>query len=322
MLKIDWDIKIEGQKRWRLRLVERITVKRSAVHLADTATVIIPEHILNRPVDIAGKLAYGDHIRIQGGYNGKLMNLFDGYITEIYQNGGQIRIYAEDAIFLFRKPVADKQFKQGRLRSVVEYVIQQIDPTYRLETDYDITWQNFVIRQASGYDVLKKIQEQTKAHIWFDKDGKTLYIRPPYLNKNPRRVKYDFTRNIDSANLEYRSNKDKKTEVIVEGTDANGRIHVVRAGTTGGDQVKIKVGRMSTASMQKLADTMLKNRQTDSYTGTFTGWLIPEVYPGDAVEIHDPDYPERTAYYYVETVETELSASGGKRKIKPGIKLQ
>lgn len=59
----------------------------------------------------------------------------------------------------------------------------------------------------------------------------------------------------------------------------------------------------------------------DGYEGSFDGWLIPVVKPTDSAHVEDLDYPYKTGSYYVKSVITKLSSSGGVRTVKLGIRL-
>ena len=73
--------------------------------------------------------------------------------------------------------------------------------------------------------------------------------------------------------------------------------------------------------MIKVADTVLRKRSLPAYEGSFEAWLVPFVKPAMSAQIKDNSYPEKTAFYYVSTVKTSISESGGKRVITPKLKL-
>ena len=73
--------------------------------------------------------------------------------------------------------------------------------------------------------------------------------------------------------------------------------------------------------MRLRGETELKRRTFDGYDGSIDTWLIPECRAGDTAEIHDTDYPHKEGTYFVRSVTTEFSSSGGKRKIELGFRL-
>jgi hypothetical protein len=168
--------------------------------------------------------------------------------------------------------------------------------------------------------VLKKLQEETKANIYFDTQNKVLHIHPAYVEKGGE-VFYSLQKNIENSSLEFNNKLDTKVEITVESTDVKGNVIKVTSGTTGGNKVTLKVGSMSKSSMQEIADAEVLKRSAASYEGSFDTWLVPFVKPTYSARIKDEEYLDKTAYYYVKTVNTNISEAGGKRTITPGIKL-
>lgn len=300
-------------------LVE-VEIECSVDNLADTAIITLPEAVYNMPLNFEGKIGRGTEVTIKLGYNADLKTEFVGYIQDIRNTDSSLKIFCEDALFLFRKNVKDIELKPTSLPKIAQYVINQIDRSYTLKCDYDIAYEKFVIHQATGYDVLKKLAEETKANIYFDTEKKELHIHPPYVEKG-RDVYYSMQKNIETSSLEYVRALDKKIEVTVESIDVNGKVKSITVGATGGDKTTIKVGAMSEANMKKIGNAELIKRSFDGYEGTFDTWLIPFVRPTDSARIKDEDYTDKTSRYYVVAVKTNVSASGGVRTVTPGIKL-
>jgi len=318
---IDWNIEFNNKgKRTRLALMAELEIIKDVDNLADTATIVLPESIMNDALNFENKIGRGTEVKIEFGYNGQMVTEFVGYIQDITANDSSLKILCEDALFLFRVGVPDKEMKPTSVSQVAQYVIDNVDKSFKLDCSFDITYEKFTIHQATGYDVLKKLQEETKANVFFDTEKKILFIQPPYTNKGGE-VYYSMQKNIEASSLEYKNKLDYKLEVTVESTDIKGNVRKVTAGTTGGDKLTFKVGAMSEDSMKKVAEAALQRQNAAGYEGSFDTWLIPFLSPTYSARIKDEDYPEKTAFYYVKSVKTSLSSSGGKRTITPGIKL-
>lgn len=321
MFTMDWNIVFDTNgKKLKLGLLAECEIVCSVDNLADTATIVLPEAVMNQVLNLENKISRGSGVLIQLGYDGNLETEFEGFVQDITTNDSTLKIVCEDALFLFRVGVKDVELKPSSLKKIAQYLIDKIDPTFKLSCDYDISYEKFVIHQATGFDVLKKIQEETKANIYFDTTNKTLHIHPPYVEKSGT-VRYSMQRNIEKSTLEYKKAIDKKVEVTVESTDSKGKVKSVTTGTTGGEKITWKVGSMSEADIKKVADATLKKNSFDGYTGSFDGWLIPFVKPTYSAIIEDQDYPYKDGTYYVVGVKTNFSESGGVRTITPGIKL-
>lgn len=313
---------VNNGKKFKLQLLNAVEIKTSVENLVDTASIILPESVMNNVLQIEDKISRGAQVTIRLGYDDKIQTEFVGYVTEIVNKSGTLSIECEDALFVFRKTVPDKQFKPAKVKDVLQYLIDNVDSSFKLEmdADYGITYEKFTIYQAEAFDVLKKIQEELKANMYFDTESKTLHFHAPYKQERGK-VSYDMSRNVESSSLEYKRASSRKVEVIVESTKIDGTVSKVTMGTTGGEQIKMKVGAMSEADMKKVAETALQQNNADRYEGTITTWLLPYVAPTYRAKFIDNDYAERNGSYYVTGVDVSFSDGGGKRTLKFGIKL-
>lgn len=317
MLKMDWKVKFDN---YTLGLIAEIEIESSVNNLVDIATIILPEAVMNKVVDFQSKIKRGSFVSIELGYDGDLKTEFEGYVRDITTNDSSLKIVCEDALFLFRKNVKDVELKDTDIKKIAQLLIDQIDPSFTLNCDYIIPYEKFIIHQATGYDVLKKLQEETRANIYFDTKNKTLHIHGQYLEKLGE-VKYSMQHNVEKSSLEYITAIDKKVEVTIEGVDLKGKVTSYTTGTTGGENITRKVGTIPQSGIKIMAETEYNNQMSDGYTGSFDAWLVPFVQPTYTAIIQDQDYPYKTGRYYVVSVKTNFSESGGVRTITPGIKL-
>ena len=302
MLRMDFDITIG---RYRLKMVDQVKVKHSVEQLSDTATITLPAMVEGKALEVESKLHAGDSVTIRLGYDGNLQTEFAGYLKAINTDGGNLTLECEDAIYLFDKKVDDVELTEISMNALLEKVVSQVDPSYQVQTEFDFTWKKFVFYHATARDILKKVQDETKANIWFG--GNTLHVQPQYAQASGRTVVFDFARNIESSNLKYRKKEDKKLEVMVELTSAKGEKTEVKYGASGGKTIK-RVGHgVSEEEAKKIAENEYNLWCYDGYEGSFTGWLIPYVEPGDAVRltrgfpplihIRPPGYPHLSTAY-------------------------
>jgi hypothetical protein len=321
MYSIDWRILFKtDNKQYKLGLFADCEIRTSVDALADTATIVLPEAVANTVLNLENKIKRGSEVTIELGYDGDLKTEFKGFVRDITNNSSSLKIECEDDIFLFRKSIKDTQLKAVSLKQILQYVIDEIDSTFSLNCLYEVNYEKFTIHDATGYDVLKKLQEETNFNIDFDRQTKQLNIYPPYLISEGK-VYYSMQKNVESSALEYKNKQDYKFEVTVESTDINGNVTKIVRGTTGGDKINLKVGAMSAGSLEQIAEAILTKRSKPSYEGSFNAWLIPFVKPAMSARIKDTDYPDKTAFYYVASVTTSISDSGAVRTITPTLKL-
>lgn len=321
MYQLNWDINFRNKSGdWTLGIIAECEIEKSTKNLADIATIVLPEAVFNKVLKIQESVKRGDEVRIMLGYDKNLVTEFEGYVKEIITQDSSLKIKCEDGLFLFRNGVPNKTYKKTNVITIAQFLIKNIDPTYKLVCDYNITYEKFTIYKATGYDVLKKIQEETGADIFFNMAKKELHIHPAYTQKTGEAF-YSMQHNIESSSLEYKTAEDRKVEVTIESVGTDGKTVSYTTGTTGGEKITKKVGRMNKAAIKIIADNEYKNKMTPGYEGSFDGWLIPYVEPCYTIGIDDKDYPYKNDNYYCESVVTKFSESGGVRTVTPSIKL-
>ena len=317
MYSMSWDIRIGG---YRLRTIEMVTIKRSVELLSDTATIVIPATVFNRAIEVEGKLKVGDAVEIRLGYDDSLQTEFTGYLKSIKTDGGSLTLECEDGIYLFRKSLNDEELKNVNVSAILQKVCSQVGG-FSVSCDYDFSYDKFVISNATGYDVLKKIQDEASPNIYL-KDS-VLHAHPQYAEIFGE-ARYDFSKNIEreGTDLKYKSADDRKLMVVVESKDPTGKTISVEKGTTGGDKMTIKMsGVTSRPSLEAKARQVLEQKVYTGYEGNFQAWLLPYVDAGYKVVISDPDYEYKDGAYYVTGVETTFSRNGGVRKVTLGKRI-
>jgi hypothetical protein len=317
MYEMSWYIKIG---RYRLGLLDSVEIHSSVDLLADTATIKLSGSAYNSALRIEDKIKRGDKVLIQLGYDGTLRNEFEGFLLSISTDDGSITLQCEDGLFLFRKPVKEKEFKNIGVKQIAEYLITELGGGITLRCDDDVMqYDKFTIYKATGYDVLKKLQEETKANIYMK--GAKLHIHPAYIEIFGK-VNYDFAVNIEKSDLKYKQKDDRKYEVEVEGIAKNGDRKTVTVGTPGGDKRSLKIyGVTNIASLRKRGEEEMKRIVYDGFEGSIDTWLIPYVSSGYSCLINDNDYDYKKGRYYAVAVTTTFDSNGAVRKIQMGKKL-
>lgn len=304
---------------YRLGMLDKVEIHRSVELLSDTATIKLPSSEYNKALEVEDKLRRGDAVLIRLGYaETGLVEEFRGYLLRVSTDGGSITLHCEDDLYHFRRPLKDEVLKGVKLSALLDKVIRGIGASYQLRCTYDWTYAKFVIHSATGYDVLKKVQEECGADIYLS--GDTLHIHPPGEVIGRERY-YDFASNIEREELSYRKAEDKRFLVRVKALLPDGKVKEIEIGATGGDKIEIKSPTSDTASMRARAEAELKRRSYDGYEGSITTWLVPVCHPGDMATLRDRDYPYKDGSYFVVSVTTEMSKGGGRRQVELGYRL-
>jgi phage protein D len=318
--RMDWRIKVGA---YQLSLLDSCEIHKSVDLLADTCTITLPLYAHNQVImvekkRVEEKIKRGDKVVVMLGYDGKLVSEFEGYLLNISTDDGSLTLNCEDDLFLLRKAVKDRQFKNAPVKAIAEYLVQQAGLNMNVICTLTVDYDKFVVTQATAYDVLKKIQEELKANIYL-RNG-DLHIHPPYTQQHGK-VRYSFQQNIEQSDLKYKTKEDRKIQVVVETVGADGKKKEVTSGTTGGDKITLKGNGLSDAAMKGLADAEYQRNVFDGFEGEITSWLVPYVEPGYSTEIKDEDFEYKNGWYFSKAVTTSFNSSGAARKVQLGIKL-
>lgn len=315
MFRLSWDIKIGD---YRVKTLKGLKITTSVLNLADTATIEFPGQYLRNWVKVEDKIHVGDAVCIRLGYDDRLETEFTGYLKRISRDNNSLVLECEDALFLLDKSVEDREYKTVPIRELLTDILHQVDAEFDVDCDFDFTYDKMVVFKSTALDVLKKVHEDTKANIWFE--GKTLHVHPVYQERTGEEpVIYDTEINVQSNELKWKDERDRKVMVEVNYTSPNGKLLKENYGVGGGDKITKYVGVSDESSLAKSAENEYKLWNYSGYEGSFTGWLVPVVKAGGSVRLRDKERPE--GVYYVTGVEIEFGQSGAKRKVTLGRRL-
>lgn len=334
---MDYDIQIGSYK---VETLKSVRIIRSVEQLSDTATIELPGSLINEALDVESKIKRGDAVSIKLGYRQMgLRTEFNGYLKTIKTDNTKIILECEDELFLWDVALKNEQLTNVSLKTLLHKVtqqvnrmraryvaleggsVQQIPANYKVLCDYDFTYSKFTISHATGLDVLKKVQEETKANIFFD--GEFLIVTPMYSNNSWSgvTVKYDMSVNVISSELKYVKASDKKIKAITKYTDASGKMHKSEVGVDGGVKIEKVLTSSDSASLKQAAESEYNLWCYDGYEGSLTGWMLPYCQPTDVAEIRDRAQQYKNGRYYIVATEVDFSNGGGRRKITIGKKM-
>lgn len=316
MYTMDYEISV-GQ--YYIAILDSVSIHKSVELLSDTCEITLPASRLNQALLVEEQIKRGDAVVVRLGYKEVgLQEEFKGYLQRISTDGGSIKLFCEDDLFQFRKDLSNEELKKISLSDLLSKVVKGIGKNYKIECSYTWVYDKFVIRDATGFDVLKKVQEESGADIYLKDD--VLHVHPPgeVVGKE---CYYDFSLNIEDAELAFKRAEDKKVSVVVKAIMPDGKVKEVEVGSTGGEKIEIKCHSSDSESMRQRGEIEILRHSFDGYDGNITTWLVPYCSPGDTATLHDKDYDYKDGTYFVKSVTTEFSQSGGKRKIELGFRL-
>ena len=307
-----------------------IRVEKNVDALADTAVVTLPSMNKNAWLEVEKNVKEGDKIEVSFGYDQFHNELeLTGYVRSIANENNKITLSCEDRLYLFRKEIANKVLTNTNVSEIADYVVDEIAT---LSQEYitlvagegvkDIKFTRFTIQNATGYEVLKKLKEQSKVDIY--SRWPHLYVSLRYFPDEKVEsaiVDYDFSKNVEKHSLKYVKEEERKVQIRMTNIKPDNKRMEVKVGTPGGDIIRLN--RYNVADEQSLkiiAEEELKKWKYTGYEGNFSTWLLPYCTYGYIANIRDTRYPEREGRYYVEKVVSSFSARGGQRKVFLGRK--
>lgn len=301
--------------------VTEVEVETTMEALADTARITLPFMIQNRPFDIEGRFKRGDKVKIELGYDDNYNTEFEGFVRALSVNSPCV-IECEDAMYLFRKQIKSKPFLNVSINDIMNYVCKEIGGFTLSSTVKDLKYDKFVIRNASGYEVLEKIKQQFGISIYIR--GNKLIANLKYTEKTGD-VSFYFAQNVKASSLKFVNGDDVKVQVKIKGlkTDNTATKEII-VGSAGGETVTLPDARNITdqTSLEAKAKEYLKTLTYTGYRGELTSFGMPFCDVGYSAFIIDRDFPERDGRYYVKGVKVRFSSSTGyERAVSLGIKL-
>ncbi len=124
MFTMDWNIVFDNAgKKFKLGILAECEIICTVDNLADSATIVLPEAVMNQVLNLENKINRGTGVLIELGYDGKLENEFEGYISHITTNDNTLKIVCEDSLFLFRVGVPDVELKTTSLKKIGQYLM-------------------------------------------------------------------------------------------------------------------------------------------------------------------------------------------------------
>ncbi len=328
--------------------VNYVQVKSTWKELGDTAIVrlpfsaakIVPDSGLNESILYTKKngetvqIKQGDYVAVDMSYTlssgqTRTFNEFTGFVRRI-KPGRPIALECEDYLYLFRKTQLTKSYKNINVTEVIKDIVDTVNAKYK--TDYpiklvgnqNITVDRLRLDNVNAAVALQHIKDKCMLTAWF-RDNE-LYVGLPYLPVNTNPVKFALSgalTNIHNNNLVFVKSENRPFRVKYVGLDKDNKELVVYAPKedNGGELVTIRRPDVSSlATLQHLANTLLKQKSFDGYEGSIGSFLIPQVKHSWGVELQDEEYNLHNGTYMVDEVVTTLDR-GIKREVTLGKKL-
>ena len=326
MFLLTADIKIEGYKAFK---PNACTWENSIDNYSNTATVKIPgiaylvcnDAKTYDRIDTAQQFKEGSKIEIYAGYDGKNKLRFKGFLKRINYTV-PLELECEGYSYQLREQKRiTKTYKSG---TTVKTILQDITAGTDIQLfngNPDITLETQVaFRNQSGTQVLDWLKEKLFQTVYFKNE--TLYcgLRE---TADMRTVKYQLGWNvIKDDELKFsRLRQYSEVNIQLAARNKNGRFTDATTLKNGAVKYKRMFVNIDQETMDRTAEQERKKLVNIGYEGSITAFLEPMIEAGEAANIYDKRYPQRTQTSFVDCVKGEISPSGGRQKIKIGNTL-
>jgi hypothetical protein len=309
-----------------------IHISKGVQTLTWTARIELPREFKNAKdtggdtIDIGGKsiLNYinrNDSIKIEFGYDGDLVNEFEGYVSKI---GAAIPLVIEcenEMMQLKKLPRITKNIDSGRLIDILKVIIPS---QYTIECNEDYRIGEWIIDKATPYEVLEELREKANVRAFFT-DSKKLHIGMVVDFNAQTNHDFNFSENVRrSSSLNFVRKQENPLFVTVESKDSYGDTVSASHGDKGGNTTNITMPNLTKQEAETWAERIHKSRSFDGFEGTLDSWCYPRTEPGHVANITRPFYEDRhqDGRYFIESVDVYVNKSDGiKRSNKLSYKL-
>jgi hypothetical protein len=289
---------------------------------------------------LAEKIKAGMPVTIKLGYTGSrhaqgLKQEFTGFVKFVRPNL-PFEIECEDEMYLFRKTkLKAKSWQQAEkvtLKEIIQYVVDSVNATHGLtialsEAIPDVRFDKFDIEQGvNGAHALQTLREGPYGLTVYIKDKKLFAGLAYQPNRKIEVVTYSFAQNIIDHDLEFRKAEDVSLKVKAIGVAKDNKTFEVIVPNAPDDDAEERTlyfySVTNTDDLRKLAEEEMRRLRYTGFRGDFKSFLIPYAEPLMTCELYDPQYnQERSGRYVIDSVKTTFGASGGRREVELGLRV-
>lgn len=317
--------------------VSAVHIKKSINNYLDTAVIELPaiavlrekETAQAKRIDVAKQFKRGDKVQIELGYDEQYYMEFEGFVANV-EMSVPVKIECEGYAFQLRGKTINKVYRGVKLKNVLKDIIAGTDIILNKDND-DIDLDKLEYIKFSRFEALAKLGSDlaNAINIWFD--GNVLNVGLKYLflsekNKNNKpdvvyKTGWNYPR---EGTLKQRNAGDENKEVEIVLKNEKGKKKVVKVGVTNSNTERKKLPILSydnEKDAKRIANAKVLSENYGGVDGDINSFLRPYVKPGMKIKLIDPRYEELDGNYLCEDVDTSLSRSGGKRRVKLSYKL-
>ncbi len=299
-----------------LTQITEIITDSSGTLLTSTAEIVIPRKVKffdkNKVRDVFRK---GDFVTIAFGYNGKNVEEFRGYITEVAADI-PIRIKLQDEMWKLKQlPV---NFSSPNI-SLTD-LLTQIAPGYKIDSLEGVQIGSVRFPKTTVAAVLDKLQQEPwKLNTYFKSiNGQQVLVCGKYYadDSETEKVNFHLERNCVSSALNYIRKDD--VFILIKGvsTSSNGTKIEVEFGDKTGQPRQLTHYNKTKQELEVLVKLDYEKYKQDRFDGSFTAFGIPSVKHGQKANLASTLYEDRNGVYFIQGVTKTFNRDGIRQVIK------
>jgi len=311
-------LKTDSRKEIVIKKITSVKIESSWKMLTDKATIVLPRKVKYFDINnIKSTFKKGDPIKIELGYDGKLIKEFEGYVTKVSADI-PIVIECEDEMYQLKKIPVNISLKSSSLQNLLNKIV----PGYSVDAlEVEIGSQRHA--KSTVAKVLKYLQEEFSLYSYMK--GKQLVVGKVYADDSDvEPIRLHLEKNVVNNDLNYKSKEDVLIKIIAVSTLKNGDKIEAQIGDEDGEERQLSYYNIELkAELEKLAKEDYKKYKVDGFDGTVKLFGIPIIRHGYKVELKSDLYPDRNGTYYVERTIIDFDDSPQfRRTIQLGDKVK
>lgn len=299
-----------------LNRVTEITVESSWTLLTSTAEIVLPrKSLLYNKKNIRDTFRKGDFVTIAFGYNGKNIEEFRGYITEIAADI-PIRIKMQDEMWKLKQMPVNFSSPNISLKNL----LTSIAPGYKVDALDGVQIGSVRFPKTTVSAVLEKLQQDPwNLNTYFKTiDGQSILVCGRYYADDSKfeKVNFHLERNCVSSELNYIRKDD--VSILIKGvsTLSNGTKIEFEFGDKDGQPRQLTHYNKQKSELEVLVKLDYEKYKQDRFEGSFTTFGIPSVKHGQKANLTSTLYSDRNGTYYIEGTTKTFNRDGIRQVIK------
>lgn len=312
--------KNERRREIVLTQITEIIIESSWALLTSTAEIVLPRKVkFFDKKKVRDTFRRGDFVTISFGYNGKNIEEFRGYITEVAADI-PIRIKLQDEMWKLKQMPVNFSHANISLKDL----LTQIAPGYSIDALEGVQIGSVRFPKTTVAEVLDKLQQDPwKLNSYFKSiNGQQVLVCGKYYadDSELEKVNFHLERNCVSSSLNYVRKDDLFLLIKGVSTLSNGDKIEVEFGDKAGQPRQLTHYNKSRQELEVLVKLDYEKYKQDRFDGSFTAFGIPSVKHGQKANLTSTLYEDRNGLYYIEGVTKTFNRDGIRQVIKLGEK--